>query len=35
MLNKNSKKKSEIAKNIFDGLAAEKLTAKDLMELIG
>lgn len=28
-------KKSEIAKNIFDGLAAEKLTAKDLMELIG
>ena len=28
-------KKSEIAKSIFDGLSAEKLTAKDLMELIG
>ena len=28
-------KKSEIAKSIFDGLAAEKLTAKDLMALLG
>lgn len=28
-------KKSEIAKSIFDGLQAQKLTAKDLMELIG
>lgn len=27
-------KKSEIAKSIFDGLAAEQLTAKDLMELL-
>lgn len=28
-------KKSEIAKSIFDGLSAEKLTAEDLMELLG
>lgn len=28
-------KKSEIAKSIFDGLAAEKLTAEDFMELLG
>ncbi|MCR5125104.1 MAG: DEAD/DEAH box helicase [Treponema sp.] len=28
-------KKSEIAKNIFDGLAAEKLTAEDLTALLG
>ncbi|MBR4630188.1 MAG: hypothetical protein IKO57_07075 [Treponema sp.] len=28
-------KKSEIAKNIFDGLSAEKLSAKDLMTLLG
>ena len=28
-------KKSEIAKNIFDGLSAKKLTAEDLMALLG